>query len=48
LKAYKDGNRNELVDGLYRFTHYGVFLNADVEAANSALKTRCSKEKEGP
>ena len=48
LKAYKDGNHNELVDGLYRFTHFGVFLNPDVEAANNALKTRCSKEKEGP
>ena len=48
LKAYKDGNHNELVDGLYRFTHFGVFLNPDVQAAADALKTRCSKEKLGP
>jgi hypothetical protein len=48
LKAYQTNNRSQLVDGLYRFTHYGVFLNPDVAAADNALKTRCSKEKEGP
>jgi hypothetical protein len=48
LKAYQTSNHSQLVDGLYRFTHYGVFLNPDVQAADSALKTRCSKEKEGP
>jgi hypothetical protein len=48
LKGYKDTNRNQLVDGLYRFTHFNAVRDSDVEAINTALKTRCSKEKEGP
>ena len=46
--AYTFDRFAKLVDGLYRFTHFGVFLNPDVQAADTALKTRCSKEKEGP
>jgi hypothetical protein len=48
LKGYKDTNRNELIDGVYRFTHFGALQNEDLDAANYALKTRCSMEQEGP
>jgi hypothetical protein len=48
LKGYKDTNRTQLADGLYRFTHFNAVRDSDVEAINTALKTRCSKEKEGP
>jgi hypothetical protein len=48
LKGYQDNNRSQLVDGLYRFTHFNGVRDSDVEATNTALKTRCSKEKEGP
>jgi hypothetical protein len=48
LKAYQTTNHSQLVDGLYRFTHFDVELGSDVNATNAAIKTRCSKEKEGP
>ncbi len=48
LKAYQTTNRSQLIDGLYRFTHFDVELGSDVNATNAAIKTRCSKEKEGP
>jgi hypothetical protein len=48
LKAYKTNNQSQLVDGLYRFNHFNVVLGSDVDATNAAIKTRCSKEKEGP
>jgi hypothetical protein len=48
LKGYKDTNQSELIDGLYRFTHFGAVLNDDVQATDNAFKARCSKEQEGP
>jgi hypothetical protein len=48
LKGYQDSNRSQLVDGLYRFTHFNALRDSDVEATYTAMKTRCSKEKEGP
>jgi len=48
LKAYQSNNQSQLVDGVYRFTHFDVVLGSDVDATNTAIKTRCSKEKEGP
>jgi hypothetical protein len=47
LKAYQTTNHSQLVDGLYRFSHFYDVLGSDVSATNAAL-TRCSKEKEGP
>jgi hypothetical protein len=48
LKAYKDGNQSELVDGLYHFTHGNAVLSSDVQATKAAIEARCSTDNEGP
>jgi hypothetical protein len=48
LKAYKTNNHSQLVDGLYRFTHFNAEMGPDVSATNAAIKASCSKEGEGP
>ncbi|HSS93569.1 MAG TPA: hypothetical protein VLR46_06225 [Candidatus Dormibacteraeota bacterium] len=47
LKGYKDNQRSEVIDGIYRFTHFGAFETADVQALQSAQK-QCSTVAEGP
>lgn len=48
LKGYKDQKRSEVIDGVYRFNHFGQFLTADANAIDQAWKTFCSKDLEGP
>jgi hypothetical protein len=48
LKAYKDGNHSELVDGLSRWVVFYNRVGPDFQATNAILKARCSTEKEGP
>ncbi len=48
LKGYKDNQRSEVVDGLYRFSHYGTGLGAYGRSADQAAKTQCTPDLEGP
>ena len=48
LKAYKDGNRNELVDGLSRWVVFYNRVEPDYLATNAVLKARCNTDKLGP
>jgi hypothetical protein len=48
LKGYKDNQRGEVIDGLYRFNHYAVPLPALLRSAVSAQQTVCTTDQEGP
>ena len=48
LKGYKDQVLSEVVDGVYRFTHYGQAMVANGHAVESAAQTYCNSDLEGP
>jgi hypothetical protein len=48
LKAYKDGNHQELVDGLSRWVVFYNRVEPDYLAANAVLKARCNTDRLGP
>jgi hypothetical protein len=48
LKGYKDQVLSEVVDGVYRFTHYGQAMVANGHAVESAAQTYCNTDLEGP
>lgn len=48
LKGYNDNQRSEVIDGLYRFSHYGQGLGLYGRAADQAQRAQCSTDLEGP
>lgn len=48
LKGYRENVLSEVVDGVYRFTHYGQAMVANGHAVESAAKSYCSTDLEGP
>jgi hypothetical protein len=48
LKAYKDGNHNELIDGLSRWVVFYNRIGPDFQGTNAILHARCNTDKLGP
>jgi hypothetical protein len=48
LKGYKDNKAIEVAIGLNQFVLSGQAAQADINAADQALKTQCTKDLEGP